>query len=339
MLSKKTIIISLLLTLTTISNSSYYSFVKDNNYKLKETFIKEYSEWINIDSEYCESDVAKEDLYYGSGLENISTIEKCYQKKERLVSLYEMNENNEKTLYSSNVELINEKISEKDLFSNHIEASCNDIIINGYGSTDGVYKVGSIDDNFDVYCDMRENEGWTLFGKVNTSNRDSVDEPNNWFVAGKNIVDILDPNDNLNVGMSALGIFKINKLNIGNVTEFKLLSQNLGQEASFYKESNKANMATWFNVSETTATKVCVDSNLSQNCRGSQFISRDVYDLTGMNLVDFGYETGGFLHLRMNNSDNSFNSGICSYTFIANNNHWNDTYNTHWGNGMLIYAK
>lgn len=194
-------------------------------------------------------------------------------------------------------------------------------------------------DNFDVYCDMRGNEGWTLLGKINTSNRDSINEPNNWFISESNLADVLTPNDIVNNGMSSLGITKINKLNISNVAEFKLMSQQMDQEVNFYKEANKTNMANWFNTNETTTTKVCLDSNLSQSCKTSRFIQTDAYELNGMNLSDKGYQNSGVLHLRMNSNDASFHSGVCSYTLNNNGNQWHDTYNQHWGNGMLIYAK
>lgn len=327
----------MLLTLTTISNASYYSFVKDNNYKLKETFIKEYSEWINIDSEYCESDIAKEDLYYGSGIEG---LEVCYQKKERTLSLYEINDEKEKILYSSKIETINEKTSETELFSDHLELSCNNIIVNGYGSTDGIYHVGTTDDNFDVYCDMRENEGWTLLGKVNTANKNSIDEPNNWFINGNNISDILSPNITVNNGLSALGITKINKLSLTNVSEFKLISQSLNQSVNFYKEIKSANISKWFNQTESSSSKVCLDKNLSKNCVDSTFQRTDMYLLSGMNVNKVGFSGADYdIHMRMNSDTASYESGVCSATDNDNNNAWQDSYDSHWGNGLLIYAK
>lgn len=338
MQSKKIIIITTILSITFFSNANYFSFIKEKNYEIVESLIKEYSEWLNVGSEYCESDIDNKEIYYGT---EVKGHEICYQKKERILDIYKLNKKNEKVFYSTEVETISEQVSESDLFGEHLESSCNDIIVNGYGSDDGVYKVGSIDDNFDVYCDMRENEGWTLLGKINTSNQASIDEPSNWFINGKNAEDVLNPINNINTGMSGLGITKINRLNLGNVTEFKLLSESLNQVANFYKESNKTNMGKWFNESEVTETKVCLDSNLGQSCRNSKFLKLLVYQLVGMNLADLGYQTDGdgFLHLRMNENQYNDASGVCSYTSNHNNNHWQDVYNTHWGNGMLIYAK
>lgn len=322
-----------------ISFSSYYNVIKkNNNYEIVASLKTEVTNWISISDSYCEYDLNQSDFYYGVEF-NQNII--CKELQERDVVQYRMDNFDNKIIVSTTKENRENILSQENslVMGIHLEKSCNDIITKGYNSNDGVYKVGEASDNFDVYCDMRGNEGWTLLGKINTSNRDSINEPNNWFISESNLADVLTPNDIVNNGMSSLGITKINKLNISNVAEFKLMSQQMDQEVNFYKEANKTNMANWFNTNETTTTKVCLDSNLSQSCKTSRFIQTDAYELNGMNLSDKGYQNSGVLHLRMNSNDASFHSGVCSYTLNNNGNQWHDTYNQHWGNGMLIYAK
>lgn len=338
MKNKKTALLISMFPTIAFCNQSFYSVIGNDDFKVTETLKKEYSAWVDVGSPTCEVDLEESEVYFGK---TFTQTEFCDQKQERTVTTKSVDKDGNETVVSEIKEYQNIELpeTETDLVGTHLEKSCNNIIKNDYASDDGIYRIGEENDNFDVYCDMRTNEGWTLIAKVNTSNIDNIHEPKNWFLNGSNESSILYSTITINAGLESLGINKISKIEKTGVAEFNILSQDMTDEVNLYKEVTESNLSTWFVGNETTATKTCTDSGLTQNCEQSQFYNGSTYVLDQMNLNKVGFSTTGDLHFRFNESDSPYYSSLCSYTFNYDNNAWGDTMREHWGNALRIYIK
>ena len=339
-MKKKGLTLLLLGSLSTISYAEdFVTIIKQEsaNYESGNNYIVEYGEWV-LTSSSCSVDKKKSDIYLGK---TFNQTENCNDEFERTVITKITNKDGVEKVISENKEnkkeLKNKQIN--IITGTHLEKSCNDIITKGYGDTDGIYRVGDNEDNFDVYCDMRTTSGWTLIAKINTSNVRNINEPQRFFVDGLNDLDLLSPNMTINAGIAGLGMNKISKLNITGLSNVNLIQEFSEKSIDFYKTTNKQNLNTWFISDELTETKTCTDEDLTQNCDTSKFSNNSTYLLTGMNLSKYGYIANGDIHFRLNNNNSSYYSSVCSNTLNNNNNEWGDLLDEHWGNGMLIYLK
>lgn len=335
----KKISLALFFLFITSTQAKFVSIIDSdhNNYSVVDDLNTEYGEWIEV-SNVCSNDFESSEFYYDTVFEQTTT---CLTTEERSVVKSKTVDGITSVISTTTETNVSSEATIQNITGTHLEKSCNDIITNNYANDDGVYFVGESDDNFQVYCDMRDNEGWTLIAKINNANIDSIDEPQDWFVNGQNTDDILNPNLVVNNGFASLGLTNLNKLDFTNtVSEFVFINDIQTKSALFYKDTNITNIQNWFNGTEATSTTVCTDKDLTQNCVASQFQNVDnVYFLKGMSLSVHGYTAPGDLHLRHNENVNAHISSICSYTFSYDNNEWGDTYNTHWGNGALIYIR
>jgi hypothetical protein len=61
--------------------------------------------------------------------------------------------------------------------------------------------------------------------------------------------------------------------------------------------------------------------------------------MNGMSLNPYGYtaNASAAIHMRLNDDNAPGNSGVCSGTLDNDSNKWKDSYNMHWGNGLLIW--
>ncbi len=313
---------------TIISNDS-------NTYEIVENYIKEYTEWIEI-SNICSFDKTIEEVYFNKTYEQ---KESCQLTEERTVTTKVVQNGVEKTISVEKENKVSEEVNINNIIGTHLEKSCNDIIKNNYETTDGIYTVGVDSDNFEVYCDMNNGTGWTLVGKVNTANKASVAEPKFFFKNGYNSEDIKSPNMIVNGGLSGLGMEKINKLSISNLSKITLIQQFEEKSVDFYKETTLENLDTWFNSSEKTETMTCANEGMSLSCNINKFTNATTYKLNGMNLTHSGYSNTGDIHFRFNESEANYYSSACSHTADIDGNAWGDVLQNHWGNGMLIYLK
>jgi hypothetical protein len=114
------------------------------------------------------------------------------------------------------------------------------------------------------------------------------------------------------------------------------------QKATFYKEvASAASLQVWFTANDTTASRVCTDLALTLNCSNATIApDGDATLMGGMSLTPYGYTTAGqVIHMRLNDDNAPQNSGVCSDTLDNDNNKWQDSYNQHWGNGLLIWIR
>lgn len=334
------------LALLILSSLSVTSYAKDfvtiiqkeeSNYESGSNYIVEYGEWI-LTSSTCSVDKEESEIYFGK---TFNQTETCNDEFERTITTKITDKDGVEKVISEEKENKTELNNTKTnlITGTHLEKSCNDIIVKGYETTDGIYKVGETTDNFDVYCDMRITSGWTLVAKVNTSNTININEPQRFFIDGLNENDTLNANMTLNNGLSAIGMDKVSKLNLSGLSNLKVIQQFEEKSVDFYKEVNLNNLNTWFISSEQTATKNCIDEDMTLNCGTTSFTYAQTYNFTGLTLTKHGFSATGDLHFRLNNNDSPSYSSLCSYTFDYDNNAWGDTSSTHWGNGLLIFLK
>lgn len=336
-MNKKILILSIA-PLFAFPNAEYFSIIGNDNYKVVSDIIDEVGEWIDIGEADCFVDIEVDEVYFDRSFDQ---IESCSQIQERTITSKIIEEDGSETVISERKEKQTVHLEDtiSTLVGTHLEQSCDNIIVNNYADEDGVYKIGIASDNFDVYCDMRIDEGWTLIGKVNTANIDGINEPQNWFQSGQNTSKVLSPVDEVNKPMAALGINTVNKIDHKNVAEFFIISEDYDDQIRFYKEVTQNNIENWFVSSEVTNVKTCLDSKLTNSCVSNTFSKGTTYILSGMNISKQGYSATGDLHFRFNENSSPHHSSLCSHSFNYDNNKWGDIYNDHWGNALLIYIK
>lgn len=175
---KKTIIsMSILLTMAGTATPSFYSIVqKKENYDVSENqkkIIK--GEWQDVGQETCFNDIELNEVYYG---ESFIQKEICEQYQERTLVTKVIYPDGSETIIDENTESRTITASETDnnVFGTHLEASCNDILKNGYSKGDGSYFIKpSSNTEFDVVCDMTTDDGgWTQI----VANAETINTPN-----------------------------------------------------------------------------------------------------------------------------------------------------------------
>ncbi len=321
----------------TILNNSEYEIV--TGYSYEET----YTEWAKTGEVNCAKDIEEDSVYFGN---NFTQTESCTEKEERTKTVEKVYDNGTKVLVSTTKE--DQSVVLPDVITTetgtHLEKSCHNIIINGYGNTDGIYKLGDSNDMFDVYCDMRANEGWTLIAKVPVGNQAANVVSSDWFANAYNSADILNETIVYNAEMSSIGTTTINKIQHTGLAEIQIISEAQTQNVPFYKTITNANMTHWFKTTEPVATTVCTDKAMTQNCESSAFeYWSNRYWLRGVDLRKYGYaiidEVVQDIHFSSVNGT-STSPTLCSVTGDLNNNAWNDSAaDGHWGNGMKVFIK
>ena len=232
-----------------------------------------------------------------------------------------------------------------------IPRSCQELYSWGV-RTDAAYRIdpdgAGTNAAFVAYCEMntRDQTGWTLVGKVNTANVDSVEETRPWFVTETNAATLSARTFVSNQPPASHGAFKfVSLLTASTAVRFELYAQlDVTQKATWYKAvASPTSFQGWFTSNDTTASKVCTDLDFSLNCATGTIAPQvltgasNATVLGGMTLTPFGYTAGGPLHMRLNDDLSAAASGVCSYTSDNDGNKWKDSYMTHWGNGLLIW--
>lgn len=167
-------IIALAIT-TSLYSMANFVMVADESYKIGRSSTKTIiSNWDNTGSEYCENNKEQMDVYFNKDFDQIKT---CYQNQERTISIYDVNYNGEIASTPKETTTETRKVTNSTTTTAmkgiHIENDCEDIILNGYSSGDGLYRVGF--NNSDVYCDMTRNGG----GWMRITNYDFNENPDN----------------------------------------------------------------------------------------------------------------------------------------------------------------
>lgn len=326
-----------------IAYGSYIGIIskQKNEYLTSSNTVISYTEWNQVNSE-CTSDILEKDVYFGLTADQTQS---CIDTEERTKFVT--------TEYSDGTSTTNNVLERKEthlpdqvvtITGTHLENSCNNIITKGYANTDGVYQVGVDGDSFDVYCDMRNNEGWTLIAKSPVGDSTSGAIPNNWFATGYNSSAININTFNYNDQMSSLGTTKIKKIGHTGIAEFVFVSEDQSQKIPFYKTFYNASLDSWFHSTENYTTTVCTDKNMSQNCESSTFENYSGrYWLRGMDLRKYGFsiidEVVQDIHYNFPTST-TVAPTLCSVTGNLNNNAWHDSaVDGHWGNGLIVYIK
>jgi hypothetical protein len=226
--------------------------------------------------------------------------------------------------------------------------SCQELM--SWGATaDGAYRIDPDGSGanlpFVTFCEMNAQDhiGWTLMAKVNTATMDGVDEPRPWFIteshpemlATRTFVDNQSP--------AAHGAYKFAPLiTASSIARFEIYAAlDVTQKAAWYKVvASTASLQVWFTPNDTTASKVCTDLALTLNCsNGTISPDGDATVMNGMSLNPYGYtaNASAAIHMRLNDDNAPGNSGVCSGTLDNDSNKWKDSYNMHWGNGLLIW--
>lgn len=337
-----------LITTMLITSSAFASYkVVISNDKNDYSSASAWSIWSDVGQEYdCTTPSPMiDEIQYGT---SFVQYYECTQEKERT----RIDGSDNETKYV--------KVQHNEtLTGTYLDKSCNDILINGNGSNSGVYRIGTVESNFEVYCKMEDNIGWTLVGKSMPGNgyRD-MNELKTWLIDGINTNNITNENLVYNGKKSSLGYDKIKEMNLSGIARFEFVAENnYAQTANFYKEYTNTSFRQWYNETETTETLTCTNSSLSENCTVDKFLNyRDRYWFTGMDLGKYGYAaingTVFYPDAFINNktlpfhvfysTDNSsyIGSTICSSTQDLNNNAWSDSaVDGQWGNALRIYLK
>jgi hypothetical protein len=186
--------------------------------------------------------------------------------------------------------------------------------------------------------------GWTLMAKVHTANVNMVDEPRAWFVSESHPETLMSRAFIDNQPPASHGAYKfVPLLTASSVARFEVYAQlDVTQKAAWYKVvASAASLQGWFTTNDMTASKVCTNLGLTLNCSDGKIAphaDEAVTFLDGMLLDPYGFNSGGSsVHMRLNDDAIPENSGVCSATLDRDNNKWMDSYNTHWGNGLLIW--
>lgn len=114
------------------------------------------SEWLDVGSASCSNDIETSDKYYG---ESFQQTETCNQNQERTVEKYFVDHEGNRTLKSTDKESkVVTTSTTNPTTGTHLEASCKDVLSNGYSKGTGNYVIQQ-SGNPTVYCDMTRNGG------------------------------------------------------------------------------------------------------------------------------------------------------------------------------------
>jgi hypothetical protein len=199
---------------------------------------------------------------------------------------------------------------------------------------------------FVTFCEMnmQDHVGWTLMAKVNIATLDGVDEPRTWFITESH-PEMLTTRDFIaNQSPASHGAYKFAPLISAesSIARFEIYAAlDVTQKAAWYKVVASAqSLQVWFTPNDTTASRVCTDLALTLNCsNGTIAPDGDATIMNGMSLTPYGYTANASpaIHMRLNDDNSPQNSGVCSGTLDNDSNKWKDSYNMHWGNGLLIW--
>jgi hypothetical protein len=223
--------------------------------------------------------------------------------------------------------------------------SCN-ALYDGGVDISGVYTIdpdgAGGNEAFDVYCRMDETGGWTLIAMVNHADQDALPEPNGWFNSVLDPGKLGSPVPHKNGGLASHGAYRlIGAIEPATLVQFELFAEDdIGQIAAWFKQiSSPVGFQAWFD-DDGEPSLVCTDVDMSQNCSiGAITSNGSATYLGGMNLSHYGYSGGAGIHMRDDNDTYPESSAVCSHTFDADGNAWDDNYNTHWGNGLRIWFR
>lgn len=304
-----------------------------------------YSPWVGTEEYNCNVDTNPEDHYYNLDFTQTTT---CDEKETRTATTERTYIDGKKEVIDVKTETRYEPAPDQTVVQTlkgvHLEESCNDIITKGWASSDGAYTIGVDNDSFSVYCDMRGSDGWTLIAKSPGGDSSGPSITQDWFVNGYNQADITNTNYTYNGNKSAIGLSYIEKMNHTGLVEVQFISEDMTQNVSFYKTAINSNMEHWFKTTEPTATTVCTDKEMTQQCESSAFeFWSGRYWLRGMDLTKHGFNIIDTvvqdIHYNFP-SPTTVSSTMCSVTGNLDNNAWRDSaVDGHWGNGMVIYIK
>lgn len=129
---------------------------KTNNYE-NNSISK--SEWTTTNTN-CSVDINNNDIYHGLVF---NKTENCSEDQERTVTetTFDSNGNKQVVTRTETQTITLEPIATSET-GTHLEASCENILSNGYANTDGYYKLDRGSKQPDVFCDMTEG-GYTFY--------------------------------------------------------------------------------------------------------------------------------------------------------------------------------
>lgn len=173
----KKIILSLFIILATTALADNFVVVVDKDENAYNSGSVVVSDWLKI-NKICSYDNIAEDFYYGVDFKQIET---CSIEEERTITTTRYNNGVEEVIKETEERTRSEVSEPLDLVGTHLESSCQNILMNGFGSKDGYFKIKRGDKEPNVYCDMEEG-GWTLYLIANNSQNDwkNIDWDTGW---------------------------------------------------------------------------------------------------------------------------------------------------------------
>ena len=140
----------------------------DNTY-IKDSFTQEIeiSDWTNVGSKTCVSDVLESDIYYG---ESATQNNDCDQSQSRTITTTTTYKSGKVEVENKNESRVVNTSETVSIVGTHLESTCKNILDNGFSKGDSDYHIIHGDNNINVYCEMsRDNGGWMLVRRINNT--------------------------------------------------------------------------------------------------------------------------------------------------------------------------
>ena len=227
--------LSIILTTNALANNFVVVVDKDKNaYNAGSVIV---SDWLEI-KRSCSKDHLAEDFYYGVDFKQTET---CLIEEDRTVTTIRYNNGLEEEIKEIEKRTRKEMSEQLSLVGTHLESSCQNILMNGFGSKDGYFKIKRGDKEPNVYCDMEEG-GWTLYLIANNSQNDwkNINWDTGWTpVPSLNINNYSDL-ENICLNETGLPTYADYQTTTSNTNYWNVAREFLYNETSWFSKPNNA---------------------------------------------------------------------------------------------------
>jgi hypothetical protein len=198
-------------------------------------------------------------------------------------------------------------------------------------------------------CDQStDGGGWMLGIKVHRAAHDNVTERRDTLRDGFNPNLLLDVTTTLDRGLASHGTVALsNALGPDPRARITLVAgADETQTATWFKRIASArSLSRWF-YDDDESSLVCVDLDAGTGCEmGVIAHDSEVTQLRGVHLLAHEYAADASIYLRLSGSGEDpvdgvhTLAGVCSATKDNDDNRWNDSLASEWGNGLLIWIR